>query len=238
MGLHSALTAKLRRWRRRTHEFVGSAKYSHPALNGLDVKLERYLDFDGGFFVEAGANDGYTQSNTYYFERLRGWRGLLIEPLPELCARCRAERPAAKVIQAALVGPDFGQTEIEIQFAGLMSVSEEALGDAEARRNHVETGLRVQGLERTYAVRVPARTLGAILADEAGSRDVDLLSLDVEGAELAALSGLDLARHAPRYICVEVRQADAVTSLLHSRYECIAVLHDSGTHQDLLYRLR
>ncbi len=238
MGLPPALITKLRRWRRRAHEFAGSARYSRPALNALDVKLEQYLDLDGGFFVEAGANDGFTQSNTYYFERLRGWRGLLIEPLPELCALCRLERPSAKVIQAALVGPDFVGSEIEVQFAGLMSVTDEALEDAEARQKHVETGLRVQGLVRTYAVRVPARTLGGILADEVGAREVDLLSLDVEGAELAALSGLDLSRHAPRYICVEVRRAGAVTSLLHPLYECVAVLHDSGSHQDLLYRRR
>jgi len=236
MGLPNVLLKGYHRWRRRAHELAGSARYSCPALNGLDLKLERYLDFDGGCFVEAGANDGYTQSNTYYFEKLRGWRGLLIEPLPELCERCRAERPAARVIQAALVGPEFGAPEIEVQFAGLMSVSNQALGDVEARRQHVEIGLRVQKLAQTYTVRTPARTLSDILAAEAESREVDLLSLDVEGAEVEALTGLDLARHAPRFICVEVRQASVVTALLASRYECVTVLHDSGTHQDLLYR--
>jgi hypothetical protein len=39
-------------------------------LNGLDEKLESYVGYDGGFFVEIGANDGVTQSNTLYFEQL------------------------------------------------------------------------------------------------------------------------------------------------------------------------
>jgi len=38
------------------------------ALNDLDKKIERYLDFDNGFFVELGANDGVNQSNTLFFE--------------------------------------------------------------------------------------------------------------------------------------------------------------------------
>ena len=48
-----------RRWRRSIYEAFGSDRYSRPALNQLDAKLERYLDYGGGFFIEAGANDGY-----------------------------------------------------------------------------------------------------------------------------------------------------------------------------------
>ena len=33
-------------------------------LNNLDIKLEKYVDSDKGFFIEAGANDGIKQSNT------------------------------------------------------------------------------------------------------------------------------------------------------------------------------
>lgn len=226
----------LGRLRRRIAEAAGIDRYSRPALNDLDRKLERWLDFDGGFFVEAGANDGFAQSNTYYFEKLRHWRGLLIEPIPELCARCRRERPGAVVVNAALVGPDYPRPDIEMQFAGLMSVSAGAFGDEDSRRHHLEAGLRQPEVGATYTVRVPARTLGAILAAEAGSREVDLLSLDVEGAELTALSGLDLSRQAPRHICVEARQPAAVTAVLASHYECLDVLNDSGTHQDLLFR--
>ena len=36
----------------------------------------------GGFFIEAGAFDGETISNTLHFELNRGWTGLLVEPDP------------------------------------------------------------------------------------------------------------------------------------------------------------
>src|SRR6202008_2120463 len=77
------------------------------ALGGLDLKLDEALGRQRrGFFVEAGANDGVTYSNTLFFERFRGWRGLLVEPLPELAARCRKNRPRCLVENCALVGPE------------------------------------------------------------------------------------------------------------------------------------
>jgi hypothetical protein len=82
---------------------------------------------------------------------------------------------------------------------------------------------------------VPARTLSAVLDEQGISRPIDLLSLDVEGAEAAALRGLDFARHAPRFICVEVRDRPVIEALLNPRYRLLEVLTDLGSHQDLLY---
>ncbi len=45
------------------------------ALDDIDIELERHLPRRGGYFVEAGANDGITFSNSYYFEKIKGWRG-------------------------------------------------------------------------------------------------------------------------------------------------------------------
>ena len=36
-----------------------------------------------GFFVEAGAHNGVEASNTLYFEKKMGWKGLLVEPNPD-----------------------------------------------------------------------------------------------------------------------------------------------------------
>ena len=76
--------------RRAIYEFAGNPRYSRPALYDLDRRLGRYLRFRNGIFVEAGANDGFTQSNTYYLERFLGWSGLLVEAIPSLCERGKA----------------------------------------------------------------------------------------------------------------------------------------------------
>lgn len=233
-----ALFDTLFTWRRRTAELIGVERYSWPALNEIDRKLAHILGARGGFFVEAGANDGYTQSNTYAFEKMRDWSGILIEPIPELCARCRRERPRSMVVQAALVQPDYGSDEIEMNFAGLMSVSARAFGDEAVRRRHVAVGLTQHGVKETYTVKVPARTLSSIIEEHAAGREIDLLSLDVEGSELEALAGLDLARHAPRYILVEARGRAGVIERLSDYYEPPVVLFDAGTHEDLCFRRR
>ena len=56
--------------------------FKYKGANNLDKKIESYLNYNNGYFVELGANDGITQSNSYYFEKYRGWRGTLVEPTP------------------------------------------------------------------------------------------------------------------------------------------------------------
>jgi len=222
-------------WRRRLCEAVGIRRYSRLALDGLDAKLEQHLDFDGGFFVEAGANDGLTQSNTYYFERWRGWRGILIEGIPALAAKCRRNRPRAIVVPVALVptGPADGLATMH--YAGLMSAADGAWADPRQLEVHIRRGLAAQNLAETYRVRVPARTLTAVLDEAAPGREIDLLSLDVEGMEADVLRGLDFARYLPRFICIEARNRPAIEAVLSGHYRLLAVLADQGVRQDLLY---
>jgi FkbM family methyltransferase len=236
VSLPASLRRPLARWRRTACEAVGIARYSRPALHALDRKLERYLDFDRGTFIEAGANDGYLLSNTYYFEKLRGWAGLLIEPVPELAAECRRNR-RSEVVEAALVGPGAPET-VELHFAGLMSTVSGALGDARSTASHVSTGLALQQLTETYRLQVPARTLSSLLDQVGWTREIDFLSLDVEGGEAAALRGIDWQRHAPRFICVEVRPGaePAIEEAIGPRYRVEEILADAGTYRDVLYR--
>lgn len=224
------------RARRRRAEAAGNWAYSRPALFDMDRKIDRYLPGTGGFFVEAGGNDGFRQSNTYHLERRRGWRGLLVEPVPALCDEARLERPGATVVNAALVASDYEEPTARIRYGGLMSVVAGARGDDDADQSWVEQGLAhgSLGLEDEYEIDVPARTLSSVL-DELDAPEVDLLSLDVEGYEPLVLAGLDLDRHAPRFALVEVRDDEAhdeVRAALGDRYE----LAEMFTPYDAFYR--
>lgn len=46
----------------------------------------------GGVFVDAGATDGETSSNSLFFERFMDWRGLCVEPRPDAFAKLAALR--------------------------------------------------------------------------------------------------------------------------------------------------
>jgi FkbM family methyltransferase len=223
--------AQLGRVRRRLYEFAGSERYSRPGLDGLDRALERHLPAKG-VFVEAGAHDGYVQSNTYYLERVKGWSGVLVEPIPELYARCIKERRRSKVFNCALVAPDFNQPTIRMRYGDLFSLVPGAQGSSIADEHH----LRASAVE-TYAVDVPARTITSVL-DEANVSHVDFLSLDVEGYEPEVLSGLDLERYAPTYLLVEILEATRtrrrIDQILGPHYEAV----EAPTPRDMLYRRR
>jgi FkbM family methyltransferase len=244
MGLTRAATRALRalgvrdelvRWRlrrsrarRAAAEARGDERLSHPALHELDRKLDAIIDRDDGFFVEAGGHDGFTQSNTYWLERFRGWRGLLVEPMPELAAEARLSRPGAVVKQCALVAADEPRERLRMRFGDLMSMVDGA------RESHWPSLGTVLGWRDQYELEVDARTLSSLL-DEIDAPEVDLLSLDVEGFEGPALRGLDLDRHAPRYVLVEIhdreRDKPPVDAVLGERY----VEHGWLSPVDLLY---
>jgi len=199
-----------------------------PALNDLDEKLAKYLDFEGGFFVEAGANDGYHESNTYYLENTRGWRGLLIEAIPNLAEICRKVRARSVTIQAALVADQEANSQVTMRFANLMSLVEGSLGEQELTEEHVRKELEIQRIPNSYSVEVTGRTLSSLLDEYAPEQEIDFFSLDVEGFEEQVIKGLDLTRHAPRLILVDTCKLDDILFLLESRYDLVEKLsvHD------------
>ena len=61
-------------------------------LHDLDKKMLKYINYKNGVFIEVGANDGLTQSNTAYFEKNLNWTGLLIEPNNKQFLKCKENR--------------------------------------------------------------------------------------------------------------------------------------------------
>lgn len=114
-------------YKRIINKYHSLTKEEYFALNQLDIKLKKYLNFRRGYFIEAGANDGVKQSNTLYFEKYKGWRGILIEPIPNLAKKCRINRPKCIVENCALVPFDFQETYIEMQYCNLMSLVKGAM---------------------------------------------------------------------------------------------------------------
>jgi FkbM family methyltransferase len=190
--------------KRNLYEFFGNPKYSKPALNNIDDKLANYLGYRGGFFIEAGANDGFTQSNTYYLEKFRGWSGILVEPIPNLYQQCRKTRARSTVFNCALVSNDYDASTVSMRYANLMSLTEGAFSDSHTENNHISTGLKIQNIETTYRIDVPAKTLETVIdAVKDKPKEIDFLSLDVEGYELSVLKGFNLNKYRPKYLLME-----------------------------------
>jgi FkbM family methyltransferase len=203
-------------------------------LDNLDERLLPYVRRGRGTFVELGAYDGVSQSNTAWLERNRGWRGILVEPIPEAYERCVSNRPLATVVNCACVSDGYADTTVEMVYSGLMSVVRGARSSKEADEAWVALGEELQQLQR-YTCTVPARTLTAVL-DEHHLRCVDLLSLDVEGYEINVLMGLDLDRFRPNHILVEESTHSEADHYLTVRgYRRVAELARGEFTADLLY---
>jgi len=209
----------------------GSGRF---ARFGMDAALERLMDFDGGFYVELGANDGARASNTWYFELKRGWSGVLIEPCPHLYLACRKRRGRNNAVYCnACVDFDYDRKYVDMIYAGPMTISESLEKDIEDESAFLARGssLLPDG-ESPFAFGAVAATLTGILDDADAPESIDLLSLDVEGAELAVLRGIDFQRYRFGHILVECRDLMPLQDFL-GRYDYTLI--DRLSHHDYLF---
>ena len=187
------------------------------------------MNIERGVFVEAGANDGVTQSNTLFLERA-GWTGLLIEPTPTLADKCRKSR-SAPVEQCALVPPNSPPT-VTLTYSNLMTVTHGAMGSEEGDAAHAQTGEKfLERGEKTFDFEAPAMTLTQAFKKHDLSK-IDLMCLDIEGYEAPVLSGLDFDQYQPTWLLIEVRFEDQILAILGDRY----VEVDRAGKWDVLYR--
>jgi FkbM family methyltransferase len=200
-----------------------------PAHDALDRKLLRHIgNIRNGTFIEAGANDGLAQSNTWHLERRRGWRGLLIEPVPEIAELCRRFRKS-QVECTALGRFDQEGEFVTMHFGALMTAAEGA--DAShmqggSAAEHARAGANWIG-RKSYSFKAPVHALSTLI-DRARLTSIDLLSLDVEGFEVPVLEGIDFDRHPICFILVETSNLAAVEEVLGLRYRLVEKLsrHD------------
>jgi len=153
-----------------------------------------------GFFFEAGANDGLEESNTHFLE-LNGWNGILVEPNPTKYNQCCLNRKV-KTIHGALVSNEYKDKTVKGNFLrtdrnSLMC----AIFDipdyfTEHQKQEIYGKINEGGVE------VPALTLEYIF-DTNNVKQIDFLSLDLEGYEVAALLGLNFNKIKPKYILIE-----------------------------------
>jgi FkbM family methyltransferase len=187
------------------------------SLNGLDRKIEKYLSFKNGFFVELGANDGISQSNTLYFEKHKNWKGVLIEPTPHKYLKCLNNRSNENHIFCnACVSFEYDKPFVEIAFSNLMSSPIGLESDIIDPVSHAESGKQfLETSDRVFIYGSLAKTLTDLLNRANAPAMIDLLSLDVEGAEIEVLKGIDHQKYRFRYMCIECRDISKLTHYLH-----------------------
>lgn len=141
-----------------------------------------------GFFVELGACDGIEYSNTLFFERQLGWKGVCIEPNTDYFVQLQKNRRCH--VSNALIS-DVSGVEKMFAMAGMAG-------------GILDTSVGPFTHGATTAINKKITTTLATVLDSVGAPSViDYLSLDVEGHELAILSTFPFDRYQFRCVTVE-----------------------------------
>ncbi len=185
----------------------------------MDRKLEKYLDYKDGFFVELGAYDGYTGSNTFYLENKKNWRGVLIEPsLNHFLSCCYYRKKNNYLYCNACVSFEYKEKYVDLEYAGAMTVATNVnldIKDLKEHLNYAKTNLTyLQELNKPIKFGAEARTLNSILDESNAPKKIDFLSLDVEGAEQSVLKGVNLDKYEFKYILSECRDVEDLSKFL------------------------
>lgn len=152
----------------------------------LDTQV--FKGFRNGVFVDVGAHDGKSFSNTMFFESQRGWSGVLIEPNPIIFERLKQNRPHSRHEQCAI-----SESEGSVDFLQITGHAEMLSGISSAydsrHKERIQNEVDGKGGSAT-TIQVQSKRFSTVARAHGLSR-IHYLSIDVEGAEASVLRSID-----------------------------------------------
>jgi FkbM family methyltransferase len=158
------------------------------AQEGEDIIAQALLPEPEGFYVEVGGFHPVSISNTYLFYR-KGWRGIVIDPVPRVAELFRKRRPKDLILEYAVSDKE-GTRQFDIMRA--------------TETNRLAEGPTDPAQIPLSSIQVQCRKLSSILNDHLPpGRKIDFLTVDAEGHDINVLMSNDWQRFRPRLVAVE-----------------------------------
>ena len=225
------------------------------AADKQDIYLRDFL-FGGkknGYFVDCGSADGLYKSNTFLLERDLGWNGICIEGRGngylsyELCNTNRTVKCFNEVLgsydgqklpwnDTELTGSSATETLMNLICKNtcncpFCSKKFEVSIDLNSLLNKLKEG--GYDFNVVHPNKVKARSLLSILKEANAPKEIDLLSMDIEGAEEPSLMNFPFDKYDIKVLCVETPSQlliSHLSNLGYNRYRTINNWPDnSGT---------
>ena len=148
-----------------------------------------YQNKENGYFLEVGAYDGLSMSNTFLLEKKYNWKGICIECNPMYFEMLQNNRPNCNNSPHAVYDED----------DKIMTFINDDTGGCSG---FVETNSHTHILNKNI-IEVTTKKLTTILDEFNAPNFIEFLSLDTEGSEYNILNAHDFKKYLFGYICVE-----------------------------------
>lgn len=155
-------------------------------------KQDKFLDkivFNGkknGFFIDIGAHDGISLSNSFFFEKNRAWVGICIEPNPNVFSKLMQDRKSTNLNIC------IGEGNKTISFTKIEGYSEMLSGVTDTyapeHLKRIEREVAIHG-GNIQTISVEMKRLDTI--ESIKNKKVDFISIDTEGNELDVIRSID-----------------------------------------------
>ena len=153
---------------------------------GQDLDVVKFYNHKkNGYYVEIGANDGITLSNTYLLAIKYNWKGICVEPIPKIFELLCKNRPFAKCCNNAV----YIESNKEVIF-DIANNNDLLSGKSE----HIDCHKKTVDNNKTQII-VTTITLNDLLEKYNAPLFIDYMSLDTEGSELEILKSVDLTKY-------------------------------------------
>lgn len=175
----------------------------HTQLN-QDIFALLMNQFRPGFFLEIGANDGFTLSNTVYLEREFGWTGILAEANPKYLTSLSL-REKSMIINKAISSQEGRAFFVD---AGLYGGLESCLDDSHNRHTEGATRINVECINLHNLFLITSAPLY-----------INFISIDVEGSEASIVEQMISSDRRFRCGCIEFNNRKEDYSIIISMLE-------------------
>lgn len=170
----------------------------------------------GGFFLDLGAADGFSESNTYVLEKRYKWNGICIEPHPVLFDRLVNRYKRSCTVVSCAVDAERGSQEFVLagQMSGLIT---EDSDNSEKRRPELIGTARAQGRTRV----VETLPLVDLLDRYEAPTQIDYFSFDVEGLETRILRNFNFDKYVFLALTIERPTPELNDNLFRNGYHFV-----------------
>jgi len=145
-----------------------------------------------GYFVEFGATNGKSLSNTFLLEKHFGWTGILCEPARAWLPDLKKNRTAKIDVRCVYSNSELMVDFLETDMGELSTIEGFGEGDDHSATREVNHSYKVQTV-----------SLIDLLNYHDAPKHIDFLSVDTEGSEFEILDAFDFSQYSFGAIAVE-----------------------------------